>query len=85
MSEKIHLAYRDRVAVLTIDRPQRKNTFNAFMYDELERVVSELKKNLPRVVVITGAGRDAFSAGFDVNPDNPIVADLIEALETGSR
>jgi enoyl-CoA hydratase/carnithine racemase len=31
--------------------------------------------------VVTGAGSDAFCAGFDVNPDNPMVAEMASAVE----
>jgi enoyl-CoA hydratase/carnithine racemase len=55
------------------------------MYEELEQVARALEKKLPRAVVVTGAGRDSFSAGFDVNPDNPMVGGLIKAVETGDR
>ncbi len=81
----IRLERKDHVAVITIDRPHRLNTFNQTMWSELERVVAELRENLPRVIVLTGAGDKAFSAGFDVNPDNPQISNLIEAVEKHDR
>lgn len=79
--EGIFLSRKGRVAVLTINRPERRNAFDEYMFSELERVTGDLKANLPRALVITGRGDNAFSAGFDVNPDNPMVANLIEAVE----
>jgi len=51
------------------------------MWDCLDQVVAELAAGLPRVVVITGAGDKAFSAGFDVNPENPLLKPLLAAME----
>lgn len=76
----IRLHRQQHLAVVTLDRPQRRNAFDADMFDELERVTAELKKRLPRAVIITGAGSNAFCAGFDVNPDNPMVAGIMDAV-----
>ena len=81
----IRLETRGNIAIITIDRPQRLNAFNESMFSELDKVTAELKNNLPRVVIITGAGEKAFSAGFDVNPDNPMVSNLIEAVNAGDE
>ncbi|MEW6079988.1 MAG: enoyl-CoA hydratase/isomerase family protein [Thermodesulfobacteriota bacterium] len=79
-AEGIHLEIREKIGIITINRPSRRNAFNAFMFAELARVTGELRANMPRVVVITGAGDKAFSAGFDVNPDNPLVMTMHEAM-----
>ena len=39
----------------------------------------------PRAVIVTGAGTEAFCSGFDVNPDNPMVAEMARALEHGQK
>jgi len=78
----IRLELKNNIGIVTIDRPERLNAFNSFMFSELQRVTDELKKNLPRVIVLTGSGDKAFSAGFDVNPDNPMVSSLYEAVVT---
>ncbi len=74
----------DQVAILTLHRPRRKNAFDRHMFMELERVTGELEKIQPRAVVITGC-EGVFCAGFDVNPDNPWVAQLIDAVEKENR
>ena len=84
-AEGIRLERQDQVALVTLNRPSRLNAFNAFMISELQRITAALKKDLPRVVVITGAEDKAFSAGFDVNPDNPLVIELHEALGKKDR
>lgn len=81
----IRLERTGHIAVVTLDRPERRNAFDEHMWDCLTRVIAELKEHLPRVVVITGAGERAFCAGFDVNPDNPQVTQLAGALENHDK
>jgi len=70
-----------KICVVTLHRPERLNAFNEIMFTKLKKVTDKLKKELPRAIVITGSGESAFSAGFDVNPDNPQVAGLLKAVE----
>ena len=79
--ENILVERKDKIAVVTIDRPRRMNAFNENLFFALEQATHRLKKNLPRAVILTGAGNKAFSAGFDVNPDNPMVSSLIASVE----
>lgn len=72
---------RGHVAIVMLNRPERLNTFNEAMFANLESVAAILAAKPPRVVVITGAGQRAFSAGFDVNPDNPMVTAFGAAIE----
>ncbi len=83
--ENISLEYQDNIAVVCINRPQKRNAFNAGMFSELETVTEKLKSNLPRVIVLTGSGDNAFCAGFDVHPDNPMNTDLVKSVETGDE
>jgi 2-(1,2-epoxy-1,2-dihydrophenyl)acetyl-CoA isomerase len=57
---------RDRVAVLTMNRPERRNAFSLEMTAALGRVLADIEAD-PHIgcVVLTGAG-GAFSAGGDV-------------------
>ncbi|MRR15620.1 MAG: enoyl-CoA hydratase/isomerase family protein [Deltaproteobacteria bacterium] len=77
----VHLERLERVAVVTFDRPLKQNAFDGHMWDCLDRVVLDLASSLPRAVILTGRGDKAFSAGFDVNPENPLLAPLITAME----
>lgn len=81
--QQIMLERKNRVALVTLNRPGRQNAFDRAMFLELGRIVRELRDNTPRAVVITGVDK-AFCAGFDVNPDNPWVAELIAAVETST-
>ncbi len=55
-------------AVLTINRPDKRNALNTQTVDELRRAILDVKRDdAVRVVVITGAGDKAFVAGADIN------------------
>ncbi|MCA9677341.1 MAG: enoyl-CoA hydratase/isomerase family protein, partial [Myxococcales bacterium] len=56
------------------------NALDREMWASLEQVLELLEADLPRALVVTGAGTKAFSAGMDVNPDNPQVARLVGAV-----
>ena len=59
---------RDGIAVVTLDRPERRNAFTGAMGDALGRAyVTCDADDTIRAVVVTGAG-DAFCAGADLTP-----------------
>ena len=56
----------DGVAILTLDRPERKNALSIALRDAASDALDDLATaDLLRALVITGAG-DAFCAGFDL-------------------
>jgi len=73
----------DGIAVLTLDRPRRKNALDDRMWFGLGSAADALERETPRVLVVHGAG-GAFCAGMDVNPANPLIGRFLEALESGS-
>jgi enoyl-CoA hydratase/carnithine racemase len=77
----VHLERRDKLAIVTLDRPERRNAFDEAQWAALGDVGRELAAAPPRAVVITGAGDAAFSAGQDVSTDNPQVARLTSAVQ----
>jgi enoyl-CoA hydratase len=77
----VDLERRGRVAVVTFNRPRRKNSLDEHMWSCIEKIAASLRESLPRAVVITGAGDEAFCSGFDVNPENPQVARLADAVQ----
>ena len=81
----VKLKRQDNIATVTLDRPERQNTMNAAMWAALDGVTAELEKDLPDVVVITGAGNRAFCAGMDVNPDNPQIKAVMEGVFNQDR
>jgi enoyl-CoA hydratase len=57
----------DRVATLTFDRPTRHNALSEALVDEIIAAVARADADPEvRVVVVTGAGGKAFSAGYDI-------------------
>ncbi len=59
--------HRDRLAVLTLNRPEKLNAVNGAMIEALDRALDAAEADAAvRVIVLTGAGR-AFSAGFDLD------------------
>jgi enoyl-CoA hydratase/carnithine racemase len=81
----ISLKRREHIAVITLERPAKHNAFDRHMWDCLDKTVAELRQNLPRVIVLTGAGGKAFCAGFDVNPENPLLTPLLASAETRDK
>jgi 2-(1,2-epoxy-1,2-dihydrophenyl)acetyl-CoA isomerase len=68
MSEKsvlFHIDSETRVATLTLDRPDKLNSFTREMHREMSDALSEIEASAARALVITGAGR-GFCAGQDL-------------------
>ena len=56
----------ERIAVLTLSRPERVNAINRTMLREIHRVLDAVEADDEvRALVVTGAG-NAFSSGFDL-------------------
>jgi enoyl-CoA hydratase len=56
----------DRVARLTLARPERANALNAAMLDEIGAALDDIERDADlRALIVTGAGT-AFSSGFDL-------------------
>ncbi|GAA4743147.1 2-(1,2-epoxy-1,2-dihydrophenyl)acetyl-CoA isomerase PaaG [Sphingomonas daechungensis] len=82
--ETILLETDGPVARITLNRPDRLNSFTAAMHDELKHAIDEAAGS--RVLVLTGAGR-GFCAGQDLNDRQVSVGghpvDLGMTVETG--
>lgn len=59
----------DAFATVTLNRPDKLNSMNGTMIEELDRAVAEAPKAGLRALVLTGAGR-AFTTGYDLNSDD---------------
>jgi len=65
--ETILVERRDRVATITINRPEKRNALNIQTRAEGAAILDELRADdAVRVVVLTGAGDKAFIAGADI-------------------
>jgi enoyl-CoA hydratase/carnithine racemase len=70
---QITYAVADRIATITLDRPQKLNAFTVTMQRELCAAVDEADADPDvRAVVLTGAGR-GFCAGADLTPEDDVV------------
>ncbi|MDR5766245.1 MULTISPECIES: 2-(1,2-epoxy-1,2-dihydrophenyl)acetyl-CoA isomerase PaaG [unclassified Caballeronia] len=68
MTEKsvfFHVDVETRVATLTLNRPDKLNSFTREMHRELNQALTEIEAGNARALVITGAGR-GFCAGQDL-------------------
>ena len=65
--ESLLVERRGRVAVITINRPEKRNALNIQTRQEGAAVLEELQEDESvRVVIFTGAGDKAFIAGADI-------------------
>jgi enoyl-CoA hydratase len=57
----------DSIALITLDRPEKRNAFNMEMMEEMDSAFDEAATDREvKAIIITGAGK-AFSAGLDFN------------------
>src|SRR5215467_15980409 len=64
--QNILLETFDRIAFLTINRPDKRNALNQPTRDEILQALDDVSVSPHRVLVITGAGDKAFIAGADI-------------------
>jgi enoyl-CoA hydratase/carnithine racemase len=65
--ESVIVERRERVGIITLNRPQQFNTFNTVLAQELCKALLELEvEKVIRVLIIKGAGK-AFCTGIDVS------------------
>jgi enoyl-CoA hydratase len=63
----IDLETRDRVAILTLNRPESLNAFDIAHLQQMIGVLSSVASDASvRALIVTGAGERAFSAGADI-------------------
>ncbi len=62
----------DEVVQITIDRKDKLNAMSLEVMDEFISVLDDLEKDSSKVIIITGAGQKAFSAGADIEYMNSI-------------
>lgn len=65
--ETIIVEKKERIAVLTVNRPDKLNALNTRVHEEGVSALEEIGRDeAVRVVVITGAGEKSFIAGADI-------------------
>jgi len=64
---KLYLKQRGPIATIMINRPEQRNAINSEMWLALKRLAAQISAHdETRVVIIRGAGEEAFSAGADI-------------------
>jgi enoyl-CoA hydratase len=66
MTEHIILTRKKGVATITLNRPEKHNTIDYQAWVTLKEMAEDLGRADDRIVVITGAGEEAFSSGADI-------------------
>ena len=56
----------NEIVQITIDRPDKLNAMNLDVMDEFISILGELDNDSSKVIIITGSGQKAFSAGADI-------------------
>jgi enoyl-CoA hydratase len=71
-----------KIAVLTLNRPEKLNALNAALLGDLDSAIAEFEEApRPAGLIITGAGEKAFAAGADLSEisfDGPAASRLAE-------
>ena len=74
------------IALIEINRPEKKNALNLECWQLLDRYCDQLMSDHQiRALVITGRPDDIFSAGVDVTPTDPFIADMFQALQNRDK
>ncbi|MBT9131632.1 hypothetical protein B9J77_03600 [candidate division NPL-UPA2 bacterium Unc8] len=74
---KVLLEIDGRVAIITINRPEKANAIDDEVWQRLGDVIKEIESDGSiRTIILTGAGKRAFSAGLDFSQDNSLVRKL---------
>lgn len=77
---RIRLERKNKIGVVLMNRPEKKNAFDNAMFDALEKVTRELEQDLPRAIVLSGVDDRSFSSGFDINLENPMTEEFLDAV-----
>ena len=68
MSDTVLLEINEGIALITLNRPDRLNALNYALIDRLMSLLDQIEvETSAHVVVLTGAGERAFSAGADID------------------
>jgi enoyl-CoA hydratase len=86
MADEILYEKRDRIAYVTINRPERRNSLNRVAFGQLANAWLDFNED-PEVwvAIVTGAGDSAFCAGGDLKEAIQFFADNAEDLASGKQ
>lgn len=81
---RVRLDINDGIAVLTLDRPDRRNALCREMWLAIGQRAEEAAKEKPRALILTGSEHH-FCAGMDLKPDNAYLPMLMPAVTEGRK
>ena len=70
--ETIRFERNGDIGVLTINRPTKLNALNILVHQELKTILTELKSQSLKGLILTGEGEKAFIAGADIAEMQPM-------------
>ena len=72
---------KEKIGIITINRPDKLNALNNETLDELKNIFSEVKNNKSiYTIIITGAGEKAFVAGADISELNKLTEETAKVF-----
>jgi enoyl-CoA hydratase len=84
MSQPVRYDSAEGIAIITLNRPERRNAVNAAMAGALREAVDRFENDpQARVAILTGAGDQAFCAGMDLKAFLAGRAAIIEGRRPG--
>ena len=76
----VNCEVKDKIAVITINRPEALNALNSQVLDDLGAAFDSIDVNVVRAVVLTGAGDKSFVAGADIGEMSTLTKEEGEAF-----
>jgi methylglutaconyl-CoA hydratase len=73
----IQLAYEGGVAIITLNRPDKRNAISFELIDDLLRALDDVSKSDAIVLIVTGAGK-AFCSGMDLENLKALIGRSVE-------
>ena len=85
--ESIAIDQQDRVAIITLSRPEVLNALNLNLVTELDDAITQMEQDDGvGAIILTGAGERAFSAGADIHENRELAdedREKVTALRAG--
>lgn len=82
-SDNVRVSIADRIATVTVDRPEVRNAVDVPTRRELRTAFDALREEDARAVVLRGTGEDTFVSGADI--ETLVEMDLLEGLAYARR
>ncbi len=74
-SAEVLYEVQDGVAIITLNRPEKMNTFSKVVFASFNEMIARFKKDENAAVcIITANGDEAFSAGFDIEAGSNLLS-----------